>query len=80
MEKLKNKVDAVKARTQTEKVLKEAVLYLLDQAPKAVELEEPVSKNNKDVLVEFARENEIEVSDPQNKEDYVEAIENYLAK
>lgn len=78
MEKLAQKVDAIKTRTNAEKVLKEAVLYLLEKAPKPVELEDPIEENNLDTLKEWTRENEIEVGGDRNKADYVRAVKAHL--
>lgn len=77
MENLKKEVEQMKIRTPFDATVKKALILLLGKTG-FVELEQPVDANNKDVLIEYARENGVEVPEPQNKPDYVKAIESHL--
>lgn len=73
IEELKN----ISVRTPFEKAVKASIISLTEEK-EAVQIELPVESNNKDVLEQFAKEHKINISEPGNKPQYVDAVNAWL--
>lgn len=81
-------IRTIQTRTPFQRAIKQALLTLGKKAgipeetkqEKAESLELPVDSNNKPVLVDLAEENDINVSEPKHKAQYVDAINAFLEK
>lgn len=83
-------VDRLTARTEFEKQVKKALIQILKneektgtdfETPDSIDInEDNVESNLKKDLVSFCDFHDLEVSEPKNKDQYVEAVKNYLAE